>query len=103
MAGPVALRLERRLGERQQRAGGEDRLTPNDDGAVMEGGPGREHRIEQVDREVAVDHHARFGDLLQPGLALQHDERPVVLGCKARRGARDHGAHALGGPLIGRR
>ena len=47
----------------------------DDHGPVVEGGPGREDRQQQVGREVAVDHHAGLRDLLEPGLALDDDER----------------------------
>ena len=40
----------------------------------------REDRPKQVRRQVAVDHHADLGDLLQARLALDHDERAVALG-----------------------
>ena len=83
VAGPEALGVDRRLGERQQRAGREDRVAADDDGAVVERRPGREDRAQEVGRQVAVDHDAGLGDLLEPGLALDDDERAVAVGRQA--------------------
>ena len=55
------------------------------------GGPRREDRAQQVGRHVAVDHHAGLGDLLEAGLALEHDERAVAVGGQLGRRPGDLG------------
>ena len=44
-----------------------------------------------------------LGDLLEAGLALDHDERAVALRRQAAGGPRDLGRDVLGGPRLGRR
>ena len=57
----------------------------------------------QVGRHVAVDHHAALGDLLETGLALEHDERPVAVGGQVGGGLGDLVGDVPDGPRIGRR
>ena len=53
VARPEPLDLDRRLGQRQERARGDDLLAADDDRTVVEGGPGHEDRDQQVGRQVA--------------------------------------------------
>ena len=75
----------------------------DDDGPVVEGGPRREDRQQQVGRQVAVDHHAGLRDLLEPGLALDDDERADALGGHDRRGPRHLDRDVVRRPRFGRR
>ena len=84
-------------------AGGEDRLAADDHRAVVERGPRREDRPEQVGRDVAVDHHPGLGDLLEPGLALEHDQRAVAFGGQLGGRPRDLVGDVIDGALLGRR
>ena len=103
VAGPVALRLDRRLGQRQEGAGGEDRLATDDDRAVVERRPRREQRLEQLGGQVAVDHHAGLGDLLEAGLPLETMSAPAAGGGQSRRRPGDRAGDAVGRPLVGGR
>ena len=94
---------ERHLGERQERRGGEDPAVADDDGAVVEEGPRREDRAQELAREVGMDHHAGLGDLLEAGLPLQHDQGAVALARQHARGLGDLGGDVLDGALPGRR
>ena len=96
MAGPEPLGLDGQLGQRQERAGGDDLLAADDDRPVVERGPRHEDRDEQVGRQVGVEHHPRLGDLLEARLALDHDERAMVLAGQQGRGVGDLGGHVLG-------
>ena len=102
MARPEAFGVDRGLRERQQRAGRQDRRAPNQNGSVVERAAGHEDRRQQVGGEVAVDHDAGLGDLLETRFALDHDERAVALHGQDGRGTRDFARDALGHPL-GRR
>ena len=64
---------------------------------------GREDRAQQVGRHVAVDHHPGLGDLLEAGLALEHDQGALAVGRQLGRGARDLGRDVLDGARLGRR
>ena len=103
MARPEPLGVDRHLGQRQERAGGEDHLVADDHRAVVERGPRREDRPEQVGRDVGVDHDAGLGDLLEAGVALEDDERAVAVGREQRRGVGDLVGDVLDGALLSRR
>ena len=64
---------------------------------------GREDRAQQVGRHVAVDHHAGLGDLLEAGLALEHDQRALAVGGEPGRRAGDLGRDVDRGARFGRR
>ena len=102
MTGPESLRVDGRLGKWEQCAGRDDRLVSDHDRAVVERAAGHEDRRQQVGGEVAVDHDAGLGDLLETRFALDHDERAVALRGQDGRGTRDFARDALGHPL-GRR
>ena len=99
---PEPLGVDRRLGQRQERAGRHDPLVADDDGAVMERRARHEDRAEQVGRDIRVDHHPGLGDFLEAGLALEHDQRTVALGRQLGGGPRHLRRHELGGPRLGR-
>jgi hypothetical protein len=103
VAGAEALRLEDRLGQRQDGPGGEHLLAAHDDGAVVEGGLGGEDRAQQVGRQVTVDGHPGLGDLSETGLALEHDEGAVALGRERPRRVRHLAGHPLDAAPVGRR
>ena len=97
MAGPVALGVDRRLGQRQQGTRRQHAILADDDGPVMERRAAGEDRAQEVGRDVAVDHHAGLGDLLEPGLPFHDDQRAVPV---ARQSGRRRG-HLVGDPLDG--
>ena len=103
MAGAEALGVDRHLREREQGAGGQDRVAADDHGAVVQRGPRREDRAQEVRREVAVDHHAGLGHLLEPGLALDDDEGAMALGRQGGGGARHLVRDVLGDARVDRR
>ena len=78
-------------------------LVADDHRAVVERRLGREDRPEQVGRDVGVDHHAGLGDLLEAGVALEHDQRAVAVGREQRGGVGDLVGDVLDGALLGRR
>ena len=84
-------------------AGREDPVAADDHGAVVELRAGREDRAQQLARQVGVEHHAGLGDLLEAGLALEHDQRPVALARQLPGGLRDLGRDVLDRALLGRR
>ena len=61
-------------------------VAPDDDRAVVKRRLGREERDQQVRGYVGVEHDAGLGDLLQAGLALDHDQGPVALVRQTFRG-----------------
>jgi hypothetical protein len=85
--------VDRSLGQRQERSGRDDPTVADDHRAIVERRAGREDRAEQVGRDVAVDHHAGLGDLLETGLALEDDEGALADGGQLGRRARDLGRH----------
>ena len=103
MARPEPLGVDRRLGQRQQRPGRDDPVVADDHRAVVERRLRGEDRAQQVGRHVAVDHHAGLGHLLEPGLALEHDERALAVGRQLGRRAGDLGRDVDGGARLGRR
>ena len=60
VARPEPLDLDRGLGQRQERAGGDDLLAADDDRTVVEGGLRHEDRDQQVGRQVARGASPRF-------------------------------------------
>ena len=50
-----------------------------------------------------MDHHAGLGDLLEPGLALEDDQRPVAIRGQVGGRAGDLVGDVVHGPRIGRR
>jgi hypothetical protein len=81
---PEPLRVDGHLGQRKERAGGQDRFVADDDGAVVERRPRGEDRQQQVDADVGVEHHAGLGDLLQARVPLEDDQRAVTLAGEER-------------------
>ena len=65
VARPEPLGVDGRLGERQERPGGHDLVLADDHRAIVQGGPRREDRLEQVGGDVAVDHDPALGHLLE--------------------------------------
>ena len=103
VARPEPLGVDRHLGQRQEGAGGEDRLVADDHRPVVERRPRREDRAEQIGADVGVEHHAGLRDLLEAGLALEHDQRAVAVGRQQRRRPGDLVRDVVDGPLLGRR
>ena len=103
MARPEPLGVDGHLGQRQERPGRDDPLVADDHRAVVERRLRGEDRAQQVGRHVAVDHHAGLGHLLEPGLALEHDEGALADRRQLGRRAGDLGRDVDGGPRIGRR
>ena len=103
VARPEALGLDRRLGQRQERPGRHDPVVADDHRPVVERRFRREDRAQQVGRDVAVDHHAGLGDLLEAGLALEHDQGALAVRRQLGRGARDLGRDMDRGARLGRR
>ena len=62
-------------------------------------GPRREDRAQELAREVGVDHDAGLGDLLEAGVALEHDQGAVALARQHARGLGDLGGDVLDGAL----
>ncbi len=103
MAGAEPLDLDGGLGERQERAGGDDLFAAHDHRTVVERRLRHEDRDEQVGRQIGVEHDAGLGDLLETGLPFHDDEGAVDLRGKDGRRAGDLGRDMLGRALIGRR
>ena len=96
VARAVALAVDGRLGKRQHDAGRQDPVAADEHGAVVQRGVRREDRLEQLLREVGVEHDPGLGRILEAGLPLDDDERADPV-CRQRRSrARDDGRDALG-------
>ena len=100
MAGPEPFRVDRGLGQRQQRTGGDDPPVADDDRAIMERRTRREDRAQQIGRHIAVDHDASLRDFLQPGLTLKDDERALTVGRQGGSGPRHLDGNVDDGPLL---
>src|SRR5918999_2018187 len=79
VARPVALAVEHVLAQREEHTGGRDALARDEYGTVVERRAVVEDRDQQLRPQVGVDRHTRLGgEILEPGLALERDERPVA-------------------------
>src|SRR5664280_1375851 len=103
VAGAEALGVDGRLRQREHRARRDDRRAADDHGAVVERATRREDRLQEIGREVRVDHHAGLRDLLEAGFPLHDHQGPESRARQVGRSARHGEGHLLGAPLVGGR
>ena len=101
-------RLRSKFGIRaqgQDAARRHDLVAPDDDRPVVQRGGRREDRLDQLGRERRFEDRAGLGDGAQPGVPLQHEDRPQPAAAQVDQGVLDlaqmRGLLA-GGPAGGR-
>ena len=89
-------------GERKHARGSYDPPSPYDDGPVVQHRMGVKNGQQQVRGDDSIKRHATIDKLLQPRLALQHDQRAVASLGKAVAGLCNRGQRSLQDILVAR-